>query len=113
MPIIFAVYNLRKGIKPEEYDNYLTKSKIPTMRGESWFIKDFNTWKIDKVITSMVSETEQKLPTEPPYQYVAKIDVSDMNAMLSFLGTEGGKQLIKSWSAYIDPTSIFTLGREM
>ena len=33
--------------------------------------------------------------------------------MVSFLGTEGGKQLIKSWSVYMDPTSIFTLGREM
>jgi hypothetical protein len=113
MPTLFAVYNLKKGEKPEEYDNYLTKTKIPAMRGESWFIKDFKTWKIDKVLTSMVSEAEGKLPAEPSYQYVAKIEVSDLNAMVGFLGTEGGKQLIKSWSEYIDPTAIFTLGHEM
>jgi hypothetical protein len=113
MPTLFAVYNLKEGKKPEEYDSYLTKTKIPALRGESWFIKDFKTWKIDKVLASVVSEPERKLPAEPPYQYVAKIEVSDLNAMLNFLGTEGGKQLIKSWSVYIDPTAIFTLGHEM
>ena len=113
MPTLFAVYNLKKGKKAEEYDNFLTKTKIPVLRGESWFIKEFKTWKVDKVIASAVSEPEGKLPTEPPYQYVAKIEVSDLNALVSFLGTEGGKQLIKSWSVYIDPTAIFTLGHEM
>jgi hypothetical protein len=113
MPTIFAVYNLRKGAKPEEYDNYLTKTKIPGLRGQSWFIKDFKTWRIDKVLASAVSEPEGKLPAESPYQYIAKFDISDLNAMMSFLGTESGKQLIKSWSVYIDPAAIFTLGCEM
>jgi hypothetical protein len=113
MPTLFAVYSLKKGKKAEEYDNYLTKTKIPQMRGASWFIKDFKTWKIDKVFAPAVSEPEGKLPTEPPYQYVAKIEVSDLNAMVSFLGTEGGKQFVKSWSVYIDPTAIFTMGHEM
>ena len=113
MPTLFAVYNLKEGKQTEEYDNYLTKTKIPALRGESWFIKDFKTWKIDKVLASAVSEPEGKLPGGPPYQYVAQIEVLDLNAMLNFLGTEGGKQLIKSWSVYIDPTAIFTLGHEM
>jgi hypothetical protein len=113
MPTLFAIYNLKKGKKPEEYENYLTKTKIPALRGESWFIKDFKTWKIDKVFASVVSEPEGKLPADPPYQYVAKIEVSDLNAMEKFLGTGGGKQLTKSWSVYIDPIAIFTLGHEM
>ena len=113
MPTLFAVYSLKKGKTPEEYENYLTKTKIPTLRGKSYIIKDFKTWKIDKVLASAVSEAGVKLPTEPPYQYVAKIEVSDLNAMVSFLGAEGGKQIIRSWSEYIDPTAIFTLGREM
>ncbi len=113
MATLFAVYNLKKGGKPGEFENYLTKTKIPGLRGQSWIIKDFKTWKIDKVFAPAVSEPEGKLPAEPPYQYIAKIEVSDLNAMVSFLGTEGGKQLIKSWSVYIDPTAIFTLGHEM
>lgn len=113
MPTLFAVYNLKKGKKPEEYDNYLTQTKIPALRGASWFIKDFKTWKIDKVLAPAVSEPEGKLPAEPHYRYVAKIEVSDLNAMMSFLGTEAGKQLVKSWSVYIDPTAIFTLGHEI
>ena len=113
MPTLFAVYSLKKGKTPEEYENYLTKTKIPALRGKSYFIKDFKTWKIDKVFASAVSETGGKLPGDLPYQYVAKIEVSDLNAIMEFFGTEGGKQLIKSWSEYMDPKSIFTLGREM
>jgi len=113
MPTLFAVYNLKKGKKAEEYDDYLTKTKIPGMRGESWFINDFKTWKIDKVLAHAVSDPEGKLPTESPYQYVAKIEVSDLKAMMTFLGTEAGKQFVKSWSVYMDPTAIFTLGHEV
>jgi hypothetical protein len=112
MTTIFAVYNLKKEIKAEEYADYLAKTKIPAMR-ESWFIKDFRTWKIDKVLAPVVSESGGKLPQEPPYQYVAKIEVVDLNAMVGFFATEGGKQFLKSWSVYIDPTTILTLGHEM
>jgi hypothetical protein len=52
------------------------------------------------------------LPAEPPYQYVAKIEVSDLDAMVSFMGTDAGKDFVKSWSVYIDPKAIFTLGHE-
>ncbi len=113
MPTLFAVYSLKRGKTQEEYENFLTKTKIPAMRGQSWIIKDFKTWKIDKVIAPAVSQPEGKLPAEPPYQYVAKIEVSDLNSLVNFLGTEGGKTIIKSWSEYMDPKSIFTLGREM
>jgi hypothetical protein len=112
MPTLFAVYQLKKNQKAEDYDNYLAKTKIPGIRGAPW-CTDFKTWKIDKVLAPAVSEPEGKLPAEPPYQYVAKIEVSDLNAMVSFLGTEAGKQFVKSWSVYIDPTAIFTMGHEM
>jgi len=113
MANLFVVYSLKKGVKQEEYDNFLTKTKIPALRGESWFIKHFRTYKIDKVVASAVSKPEGKLPEEPPYQYIARIEVSDLDAMVTFLGTEGGKKLIESWSVYIDPTTVFTLGHEM
>ena len=112
MTTIFVVYNLKNEIKAEEYDHYLAKTKIPAMR-ESWFVKDFKTWKINKVLAPVVSESREKLPTEPPYQYISKIEVVDVNAMVSFLGTEGGKQLLKSWSAYVDPNTILTSGHEL
>ena len=112
MPTIFAVYNLKKNQNTEEFDNYLTKTKIPGIRGAPW-CTDFNTWKIDKVLGSAVSEPEGELPTEPPYRYLAKIEVSDLDAMVSFLGTDAGKEFVRSWSVYIDPAAIFTMGREV
>jgi hypothetical protein len=113
MANLFVVYNLKKSVKPEEYDTYLTKTKIPALRGESWFIKHFRTYKIDRVVAPAVSPLEGKLPEELPYQYIARIEVSDLDAMVTFLGTEAGKKLIESWSVYIDPTAVFTLGHEM
>ncbi len=112
MSTVFAVYNLKKNQNAEEYDNYLTKTKIPGIRGAPW-CTDFNTWKIDKVLGPAVSEPDGELPTELPYRYLAKIEVSDLDAMVSFLGTDAGKEFVKSWSVYIDPAAIFTMGGEV
>ncbi len=109
MPTLFAVYNLKANQQTEEYDSYLTNTKIPGIRGAPW-CTEFTTWKIDKVLAPAVSEPEGELPSQPPYMYVAKIEVSDLDAMVSFLGTAAGKEFVQSWSVYIDPTAIFTLG---
>ena len=112
MPTLFAVYNLIDKHKADEYDQYLTKTKVPGIRGAAW-CTGFHTWKIDKVLAPAVSEPEGELPTEPPHMYIAKIEVSDLDAMVSFLGTDEGKEFVKSWSVYIDPTAIFNLGHEV
>jgi len=82
------------------------------MRGAPW-CTDFKTWKIVKVLGPAVSEPEGELPVEPPYLFVAKIEVSDLDAMLSFLETDAGKEFVGSWSVYIDPTAILTEGYEV
>jgi hypothetical protein len=112
MPTLFAVYNLKENQQTEEYDGYLTDTKIPGIRGAPW-CTEFTTWKIDQVLAPAVSEPEGELPSQPPYMYVAKIEVSDLDAMVSFLGTDAGKAFVQSWSVYIDPTAIFTLGHEV
>jgi hypothetical protein len=60
-----------------------------------------------------VSEPKGELPKEPPYMYVAKIKVSDLDAMIAFLGTDAGKKFVKSWSIYLDPASIFTMAHDI
>ena len=112
MPTLFAVYNLIEKNKDGEYDQYLTTTKIPGIRGAPW-CTGFNTWKIDKVLAPAVSDPKGELPSESPYMYVAKIEVSDLDAMVSFLGTDDGKAFVKSWSVFVDPTAIFTLGHEI
>jgi len=112
MPTLFAVYNLKDNQQADEYDNYLTNTKVPGIRGAPWCTA-FNTWKIDKVLAPAVSEPQGELPSQPPYTYVAKIEVSDLDAMVSFLGTDAGKEFVQSWSVFIDPAAIFTLGQEI
>ncbi len=109
---LFAVYNLIDKDKADEYDQYLTNRKVPGIRGAPW-CDGFNTWKIDKILAPAVSEPEGELPSEMPYMYVAKIEVSDLDAMVNFLGTDEGKVFVKSWSVFIDPTAIFTMGHEV
>jgi hypothetical protein len=112
VPTLFAVYNLKPNQKSDEYDEYLVKVKVPGVRGAPW-CKSFHTWKVDKVLAPAVSEPEGELPQEPPYCYVAKIEVSDLDAMVAFLGTDAGKAFVQSWSVYLDPTSIFTMAHEV
>ena len=112
MPTLFAVYNLKDKKMVEEYDKYLNDTKIPGMRGAP-FIAAFHTWKINKVLAPAVSEPEGELPSESPYMYIAKIEVSDLDAMVSFLGTDDGKAFMSSWSVYLDPTSFFTMAHEI
>ena len=49
MPTLFAVYNLIDKDKSDKYDQYLTNTKIPGIRGAPW-CTEFNTWKINKVL---------------------------------------------------------------
>ena len=112
MPTLFAVYNLKEKQKAEDYNKYLVSTKIPGIRGAPW-CTEFSTWRIDKVLAPAVSEPEGELPSESPYTYVAKIEVSDLDAMVSFLGTDEGKEFVKSWSVFIEPEAIFTLGHEV
>ncbi len=112
MPTLFAVYNLQDKGKAEEYDKYLASTKVPGIRGAPW-CTEFNTWRIDQVLAPAVSEPEGELPSESPYMYVAKIEVSDLDAMVAFLGTDEGKDFVKSWSVYIDASAIFTMGQEV
>lgn len=112
MPTLFAVYRLKDSQISGEYDQYLEETKIPGIRSAPW-CTGFNTWKIDAILAPAVSEPEGALPEESPYSYVAKIEVSDLDAMLGFLGTDAGKDFVRSWSVYIDSTAFFTTGHEV
>jgi hypothetical protein len=107
MPTLFAVYSLKDGQASEDYDEYLRNAKLPGIRSAPW-CSGFNTWKVDGVLGPAVSVPEGELPAESPYSYVAKIEVSDLDAMLGFLGTDAGQEFVESWSVYIDPTAFFT-----
>ena len=112
MVTLFCIYNLKNKQMAEEYDKYLNETKIPGIRAAPW-CSAFNTWKIDKILAPAVSEPEGKLPSESPYMYVAKMEVSNLDSMLTFLGTDEGKAFAKSWSIYMDPKSFFTIGQDM
>jgi hypothetical protein len=112
MPTLFCIYNLKDKQMTKEYDQYLINTKVPRIKGAPWCTA-FHTWKVDKVLAPAVSEPSGTLPSESSYMYIAKMEVSDLDAMVSFLGTEEGKKFMASWSIYLDPASIFTMCHNM
>ncbi len=90
MPTL-SVYDLKDKQMADEYDKYLNKTKIPVVRGAPWSTA-IHTWRIDTVLAAAVSGPEGELPSEPPYMYFTKIEVSDLDAMVSFLGTDARAQ---------------------
>jgi len=112
MTTLFCIYNLKPGQSSDEYDKYLQETKIPGIRGAPWCAA-FDTWRIDKVLAPAVSEPEGELPKESPYAYVAKLEVTDLDAMVKFLGTVEGQDFMKSWSVFLEPTSFFAVGTDM
>lgn len=112
MPTLFAVYNLKDNQDTGVYDKYLIETKIPGINGAPW-CTDFKTWKVDQILGPAVSDPQGELPVKLPYQYLAKIEVPDLDAMLNFMGTDDGKKFVASWSVFLDPTSIFTMGHEV
>ena len=86
--------------------------KVPSIRAAPW-CSEFHTWKIDKPLAPAHSEPSGPLPEKSPYMYLAKIEVSDLDAMVAFLGTDAGKNFVKSWSVYVSPDAIFTMGHEV
>jgi len=94
---------IKKRAKNRDYDGYLSKTKIPGIRGAPGVpILKPGKW---KGLAPAVSEPEGELPKESPYHYVGEIEVSDLNAMVSFMGTDQERRFVKSWSVFIDPTA--------
>ena len=112
MTTLICLYNLIPGQNRDDYDKYVSETKIPGIRGAPW-CAEFNTWKVEKVLAPAVSEPKGELPAEPPYAYVSKIEVTDLDVMVQFLGTTAGQDFMKSWSVYIEPTAVFTVATDI
>jgi len=79
----------------EEYDKNLKETKIPGIRAAPWY-SAFNTWRIITVLAPAVSEPKGELLSESPFICVSKMEVSDLDDMMQFLGTDEGKAFVKS-----------------
>ncbi len=66
---IIALFNLKPGVTPAEYEAWARSVDLPTVRG----LKSIDSFTVFRSVGLLGAEGK------PPYQYIEIIDVNDMN----------------------------------
>ena len=111
MPTIFAVYNAKDAKIANDYEAYAKEKKIPFARALP-AIKSFEIYQIDGVLGPGVAEP-QNSPTEPLYQFVAKIEVTSLEDFGLAMQTPAMQALVQEYSPFLDPSTVFTMGHRI
>ena len=111
MKTLFAVYNAKSSEVADAYENYLEKKKIALVESEPHIIS-FEIYRIDSIFGPAVANP-QNLPTEPPYQFVAKIEVTSIEEFANAEQTPEAQEFTKEYSAFLDPSTVITIGHRI
>ena len=108
---LFAVYNAKSPEVAEEYEKYLVEKKIALVESMPYIIS-YEIYRIDSIFGPGVANP-QNLPTDLPYQFVAKIEVTSIEDFVNAEQTPEAQAFIKEYSAFIDPSTVFTIGHRL
>ena len=108
---LFAVYNAKSSEVADEYENYLVEKKIALVESMPHIIS-YEIYRIDSIFGPAVANP-QNLPIEPPYQFVAKIEVTSIEEFVKAAQTPEAQAFTKEYSEFLDPSSLFTIGHRL
>jgi len=114
MPTIIVVYNAKDLKTADAYEEYLKKKKVNLLRSKP-YIDSYESYRIDRVLAPSVNDAKNP-PTEPPYQFVAKCEVNDMEEFARDAQTPDMLTFAEEYSSYIDPNgplNVFTIGHKV
>jgi hypothetical protein len=114
MPTVLVVYNAKDLKTADDYEQFLKRKKIALLRSKP-YIDSFEIYRIDKVLAPSVVEPKNP-PSEPPYQFVSKCEVNNMEDFISDMDTPEMEVFAQEYSSYIDPNgplNVFTLGHKV
>jgi len=104
MTTAFIVYNAKDAKNADEYEKYLKEKKVAFVRSLP-IIKSYEIYRIDKVLGS-----EDK----PPYQFVAKVEISDIGEFAKAMQTPEMQAFVKEYRAYLESSpNIWTIGHKI
>ena len=95
---LVALFNLKPGVTPDEYEAWARTTDIPTVRGLG-SIAGFEVMRVTGVMGSEAA---------PPYRYIEIIDVPDMAAFGRDVATETMQQVALEFQAIADVTFLTT-----
>ena len=108
---LFSVYNAKSSEVADEYEKYLVEKKIALVESMPHIIS-YEIYRIDSIFGPAVANP-QNLPTELPYQFAAKIEVTSIEDFVNAAQTPEAQAFTKEYSAFIDPSSVFTIGHRV
>ena len=114
MPIVFAVYNAKDAKSADEYEKYLKEKKVAFVRSLT-FVESYESYRIDAVIAPGIANA-QNVPDQPPYQFVAKMEVSSLDEFAQTSQSPEMQAFTEEYSAYLDPSgplNVFTVGHKV
>src|SRR5690554_6376966 len=102
MPVVFFLNNLREGVDPKEYEQWVREHDYPTARSLKT-IKSYVVNRIDGTLEGNAS----------PYQYIERVEITDLAAYQEELLTgKGMEEFSQQWSSYV-AYSIAVHGEEI
>jgi hypothetical protein len=97
---IIVLFNLKPGVKPEDYEHWAKTRDIPGVRSLP-SIDDFTVHRT----TGMLGDDKAK----PPFQYVEIIDIADMQGFWKDIATEASQTIAKEFQQWLDGPPHFML----
>ncbi|MEW6472809.1 MAG: hypothetical protein AB1679_11110 [Actinomycetota bacterium] len=102
MPVVFFLNKLNPDISPQDFECWVREVDYPTARS------------LTSIKSYVVARTPSTLDGNPsPYDYVERVEVTDLDAYRHELGTAPGiDEFFKEWSARI-VDSVAVIGEEI
>jgi hypothetical protein len=114
MPTILVVYNAKDLKTADAYEEYLKKKKVNLLRSKP-YIDHYESYRIDRVLAPSVLNAKNP-PSEPPYQFIARCEVNDMEAFAKDHQSPEMQAFAEEYSSYLDPNgplNVFTIGHRV
>ena len=114
MPTIFVIYNAKDLKTADDYEQYLKRKKVAFIRSKP-YVDSYEIYRVDKVLAPAVVDAKNP-PSEPPYQFVAKCEVNNLEDFGKDNQTPEMQAFAQEYSAYVDPNgplNVFTIGHKI
>jgi hypothetical protein len=98
VPTMIVLVNLKEGVVPDEYERWLEEHYVPAVLALS-SIDDWRGYRVDGL-----AETEGG----PPYQYVAAVEIGDLEQLGKDMETEQVQALLGELGRYAEVTQLMT-----
>ncbi len=96
--IIFAVFNLKDGVSPADYEAWAKATDLPTVNA----LKSIESFRVFRSTGLLGSDAP------PPYQYIEVLDIADMEQFGADVATAAMQEVAAAFQGMVEVTFITT-----